>query len=81
MMRVYQLRAFLLFSFVACSAANELADSPTEGTAPPPYTAEQIRDAHPDGTVLRFLVMQPDSDAIVQVMRFGGGTDAGTSVE
>lgn len=81
MMRLFLLWSFLLGALAACSATAEVADWPTEGTAPRPYTAEQIRDAHPDGTELKFLVHQTDADAVVQVMRFGGATAEGTTVE
>lgn len=48
------------------------AGSGVDGKAPIPYTAEQIRAAHPDGTLLRFRVSQQGRE-IVQCMRFENG--------
>jgi hypothetical protein len=81
MTQLAHLMNLLLLSLAACSGTAEVAAWPTEGTAPRPYTAEQIRDAHPDGTVVRFLVQQPGADDLVQVMQFGSNSAEGTMVE
>jgi hypothetical protein len=49
--------------------------------APTPYTAEQIRDGHPDGTWLRFLLRRPAAPDVVQVLQFSGADADGVSVE
>ncbi|MFK7739139.1 MAG: hypothetical protein AB8H80_02360 [Planctomycetota bacterium] len=70
----------------APSGRGPSGGDPTGGEiAPPPYTADQIRAAHPDGTLLRFRVTQgaegaADAQQIVQLMRFENGDDDAADV-
>ena len=48
--------------------------------APTPYSASQIREAHPDGTTLKFLIHQAGVEDVLQLMHFSGGDEAGTTV-
>lgn len=45
-----------------------------DGTAPRPFTAEQIRDNHPDGTVVTLRVEGATDPPVVMVWTFTGGT-------
>ena len=56
------------------------AASPTaDGQAPRPYTAAQIRETHPDGTLLRIAIRQQGQE-FVQFMRFENGDDEAVDV-
>ena len=59
--------------------APEAVD-PTLSVAPLPYTAAQIREAHPSGTAMRFRVTQPSGSSL-QRMRFSESNTAGVTVE
>lgn len=49
--------------------------APTDdGTAPRPFTAEQIRDNHPDGTVVRLRMENATDPPVVMEWTFTGGT-------
>ena len=52
---------------------------PSLRVAPLPYTAEQIRQAHPNGTEIRFREQQP-SGASRRQMRFSDANAAGVTV-
>ena len=45
----------------------------TQKMAPAPYTAEQIRDANPPGTVSRYKVEGPGRPTQIRVMQFTSG--------
>lgn len=47
---------------------------------PTPYSASEIREAHPDGTTLSFLLQRAGSDDAVQVMQFSDGDADGVTV-
>ncbi|MCA8954369.1 MAG: hypothetical protein KDE27_32985 [Planctomycetes bacterium] len=69
---------FLLSLLAACASAPAW---PATGPGPTPYTAEQIRAAHPDGTMLHFLVVAPGVPETVHVTRFTAGDAEGVTVE
>lgn len=57
------------------SVASAGPPAPTDdGTAPRPFTAEQIRDNHPDGTVVTLRVENASDPPVVMVWTFAGGT-------
>ena len=70
---------------LVASACNSTGSSgepwPAEGPAPTPYTAQQIREAHPDGTRIAFLLEQPGQERFVQVMHFVDGDAVAVTVE
>ena len=71
-----------LLSLAACQAAPDGGSPPptgADGTLPRPYTAEQIRAAHPNGTLLRLRLVQPGRE-MVQLMRFDNADDEGVDV-
>ena len=71
------------FALAACETsapAMQVEPWPTSGMGPTPYTAEQIRDAHPSGTVLRFRMSTPAAGEMLQTMRFVGSDADGTTV-
>ena len=50
------------FAFASCETAApamEVEPWPQSGKGPTPYSAAQIRDAHPSGTLLRFEMNTP----------------------
>jgi len=60
------------------STPTELAPS---ALLPTPYTAEQIRDANPPGTRLRFLLTTPDQPGMLQTFRWIGGDETMSVLE
>jgi len=71
------------FAFAACETpapARQVEPWPTTGKGPTPYTADQIRDAHPSGTVLRFRVTTPAMGVVTQSMLFSESDAEGTTV-
>lgn len=77
------LRALLLsllsVPFVACAGRSARESRPVE-VAPAPYTADEIRAAHPPGTKIVFLVEQAGLPAIHRTMIFGRADDDGTTL-
>ena len=71
---------FALASCESSAPARDVAPWPDHVPGPSPYTAEQIRDAHPDGTVLRFRMWTQATGDVVQQMEFVGGDAEGTTV-
>lgn len=72
----------LAFAFVGLASCAATDAWPTSGKAPTPYTAAEIREAHPDGTMLRFAVQAgPRAPEIIQVMRFDQSDAEGVNVE
>jgi hypothetical protein len=75
-----------LLAFFASSACETPAPAmqvepwPTSGKGPTPYTAAQIRDANPSGTVLRFRMTSPTTGEVVQTMSFVDSDADGTTV-
>lgn len=73
--------------FAACQGAaadrgpdpSPAAVDPRLAVAPLPYTAEQIREAHPSGTTMRFRVTQPNGTG-VQSMQFSESDPIGVTV-
>ncbi|MFT4514022.1 MAG: hypothetical protein ACI89X_000315 [Planctomycetota bacterium] len=71
---------------VGCAQQKAVAPQGASGhaqvldRAPTPYSASEIRDAHPNGTTLSFLVQVAGSDDVVQVMQFSDGDATGTTV-
>ena len=63
----------------AC-AATESA-STVDGALPTPYTADQIRAAHPDGTSVVFRIEVPGQPALLHKLRFFNGSAEGTRFE
>jgi hypothetical protein len=65
--------AVLPFLILAgCGASSTSAPSPAApepGLAPRPFTAEQIRDAMPEGTEMRYRLEEPGQPPVVLVMR------------
>ncbi len=58
-----------------CASSNALDMAPT------PYSAEQIREANPPGTVLVFRIEEPPAPPVLNVMRFTSGDAQGVIVE
>ena len=80
--------AALVSSSCNATAAFDSADSggdapwPATGRGPTPYSAEQIRDAYPSGTVSRMrIATESESDGVVvQVTQFVGSDAVGTTI-
>ena len=78
--------AVVLLSLAVACAQPQAVERPAEaGTspaafAPLPFTADEIRAAHPDGTMLKFLMQRAGADDAVQVMKFSGANAEGTTV-
>jgi hypothetical protein len=64
-------------------AAESTASAPPapSGLLPTPYTAEQIRDANPPGTRLRFLLTTPDQPGMLQTFHWIGGDETMSVLE
>lgn len=62
-----------LLALLACAPKVEPAPAPVLAvldSAPTPYTAEQIRDAFPAGTQVRFTLTMPDGATMISAMEF-----------
>jgi hypothetical protein len=65
-------RAAALFALVLCTACAGTRTTPfpsadVPNMAPPPYTAEQIRDSHPDGAYFVTETLGPDGEVVARV--------------
>lgn len=74
----------ILLGATACQSASTEHTAPpdqtaTTGSSPTPYTEGQIQAAHPNGTLLRFRIVQPTGE-VVQHMRFDNGDDSAVDV-
>ena len=78
--------AFLMILLAATSCqsaptgpAAGATKTATDGLAPIPYTVEQVQAAHPDGTLLRFRIVQASTE-VEQHVRFENGDGEGVEV-
>lgn len=72
--------ALLLFACESPAPARESPPWPESGVGPTPYSAEQLRAAHPDGTELCWQMTQNGERGPDQRMRFGDGDEDGVTV-
>lgn len=52
-----------------------------EGHAPTPFTAAQLREGLPSGSIRRFQMDRPQGPLMIQTMKFTGSDAEGTEVE
>lgn len=62
------------------SNSESLPEGPSVKKAPLPYTAAQIRDAHPSGTVVKYGISRKGAADVVQIMTFDASDADGTTV-
>ena len=73
--------ATFALALLLCGACVSPTAPATPATAPTPYTAEQIRDANPTGTVRVYRIQQSGQPTVVQTMTFLRSDEAGARVE
>jgi hypothetical protein len=72
--------ALLLSACQAPAPAREAPPWPESGVGPTPYSAEEIRAAHPDGTELCWQMTQNGERGPDQWMQFSEGDEHGVTV-
>lgn len=76
LLRVSALASTLLLFFACASPSQQQASkSPAREFATTPYTAEQIRDSNPPGTVVTYKIFTPGSPDLLSVFEFGDSNE------
>jgi len=65
----------------AAPASNERTAAPSDGAAPTPYTADEIRRANAPGTIRVFRIEQAGVPATIQTVHFTGDDGVRATVE